>query len=111
MYTESLAHSDNEDLGDRNPRDPAPFAIAVAFLLSLLLVLATRCPVMRQAPLESDEFGFREAIRDHQFPMHHTLFLTGGKLLGEVVGDPYRGFVALDMVMSALALTSAWWWL
>jgi hypothetical protein len=80
-------------------------------VIALFAVFLTRWPVARTVPLESDEFGFLEAIRAHWFPMHHTLFLTFARLLGEGVGDAYRGFILLGMLMSALALTSAWWWL
>ena len=43
--------------------------------------------------------------------MHHTLFMTFGRVLGLVAGDPYRGFILLDMLTSAVALVSAWWML
>ena len=45
------------------------------------------------------------------FPMHHTLFKTLARLLGLILGDFYRGFILLDMITSALALVSLWWWL
>ncbi len=95
----------------RLPSDPTVLAVAIALAMSLVLVFLTRLPVARPWPLETDEFGFLEQIRDHWFPVHHTLFLTAGRLLGMVTGDAYRGFVVLDMVMSALALVSLWWWL
>ena len=65
----------------------------------------------RPGPIETDEFGFLEQIRAHWFPMHHTLFMAAGRLLGMLTGDAYRGLLVLDMVMSALALVSLWWWL
>ncbi len=80
-------------------------------LLALALVVMTRLPVARWRPLESDEFGFLAQVRQHWFPMHHTLFLTAGRLTGLLTADPYFGFVALDMATSALALVSLWWWL
>ena len=43
--------------------------------------------------------------------MGHTLFLASARVVGAVVGDPYRGFVLLDMLVSAVALVSVWWWL
>jgi hypothetical protein len=61
--------------------------------------------------MESDEFGFLDQIRAHWFPMHHTLFMTLGRLLGPLARDPYRGFLLVDIAMSGLALASAWWWL
>jgi hypothetical protein len=79
--------------------------------LALAFVLATRWPVARDVPLEPDEFGFLQEVAVRWFPMHHTLFKTLGRLFGLVVGEPYRGFIALDMTMSALALLSVWWWL
>jgi hypothetical protein len=86
-------------------------AIASALAISLAFVAMTRWPVARAAPLESDEFGYLAAIRAHWLPIHHTLFLASARALGAVVGDAYRGFIVLDMVVSALALTSVWWWL
>jgi hypothetical protein len=61
--------------------------------------------------MESDEFGFLGQIRAHWFPMHHTLFMTLGRLLGSLAGDPYHGFLLLDVAMSGLALASTWWFL
>ena len=43
--------------------------------------------------------------------MHHTLFMTLGRVLGLVCGDPYRGFIVLDMLTSAGAIVSVWWML
>ena len=86
-------------------------SIVLAVALATAFVVLTRWPVARAAPMESDEFGYLAAIRTHWLPMHHTLFLASARAVGEVVGDPYRGFVVLDMVISALALASVWWWL
>jgi hypothetical protein len=93
------------------PTDPTAGAILKALGIALILVLLTRLPVARHGPIESDEFGFLEQVRAHWFPMHHTLFLTLGKCLGLLVEDAYRGFIILDMIMSAVALVAAWWWL
>jgi hypothetical protein len=79
--------------------------------IALVLVFATRLPVARTSAVESDEFGFLKQISAHWFPMHHTLFLTSGRALGWLVCDAYRGFILLDMITSALALVSVWWWL
>ena len=94
-----------------HPSDPTVFAVVIALVMSLVLVFLTRLPVARPWAMETDEFGFLDQIRVHWFPMHHTLFLAAGRLLGMLTGDAYRGFVVLDMVMSALALVSLWWWL
>ena len=94
-----------------HPSDPTVFAVVIALAMSLVLVFLTRLPVARPWAMETDEFGFLDQIRVHWFPMHHTLFLAAGRLLGMLTGDAYRGFVVLDMVMSALALVSLWWWL
>ncbi|WP_422930973.1 glycosyltransferase family 39 protein [Singulisphaera sp. PoT] len=83
----------------------------MAFALALLGVLATRWPVMRLVPVDYDEINFIEINRNFLLPAQHTLFLAGGRILGNLVGDGYRGIILLDMLMSALALTSAWWWL
>ena len=89
--------------------DPTFLAVAIALVLSLALVFLTRLPVTRPRPMETDELGFLEQMRDHWFPMHHTLFMAGGRLLSMFTGDAYRGLLVLDMVMSALALVSLWW--
>jgi Dolichyl-phosphate-mannose-protein mannosyltransferase len=95
----------------RLPSDPTVFAVVIALVISLVLVFLTRLPVARPWAMETDEFGFLEQIRVHWFPMHHTLFMAAGRMLGMLTGDAYRGFVVLDMLMSALALVSLWWWL
>ena len=91
--------------------DPAPGALLGALVLALVLVCLTRLPVARPGPVESDEFGFLDQTASHWFPMHHTLFMTAVRLVGLAVGDPYRGFLVLDMITSALALLSLWWFL
>jgi hypothetical protein len=90
---------------------PRGRTILAAVGLALAFVLLTRWPVARAAPLDPDEFGFLGETIVHWFPMHHTLFLAMGRVLGELTGNPYLGFILLDMVCSALALVSVWWWL
>src|SRR4051812_8311222 len=85
--------------------------VLLLFIISLVFVLLTRAPVARLGPIDSDEFGYLKTIRAHRLPMHHTLFLASARVIGDVLGQPYRGFVILDMLVSALALTSVWWWL
>ena len=58
---------------------PSGRSILVALVLSLVFVFATRWPVARIEPFESDEFGFLASRRTHWFPMHHTLFMTFGR--------------------------------
>lgn len=108
---------------DRSPRPAGgdrPFGVSVptglsslaqVFLTALAFVLLTRWPVARLGPVESDEFGYLETVSRHALPMHHTLFLAAGRVLGRLAGDPYAGFLWLDMIVSALALAAAWWWL
>ncbi len=84
---------------------PAVFGIAMAF------VLITRLPLARTEAFDPDEFGYLDQIQAFRFPMHHTLFLAAARVVGEWAGDAYRGFVILDMIASASALTSVWWWL
>ena len=93
------------------PSDPSFSSVVAGLALALVLVFLTRLPVARPWPMESDELGFLDQIRVHWFPMHHTLFMSSGRLLGLLTGNPYRGFLVLDMLMSGLALLSAWWWL
>ena len=64
------------------PTDPTFLAVVSALVMSLVLVFVTRLPVARPWPMETDEFGFLDQIRVHWFPMHHTLFMTAGRLLG-----------------------------
>jgi hypothetical protein len=89
--------------------EPSRRSTLIALGLSLLFVFATRWPVARAEPVESDEFGFLAQAADHWLPMCHTLFMTFGRALGLVSGDPYRGFILLDMLTSAGALVSVWW--
>jgi hypothetical protein len=82
----------------------------VAFV-ALALVSLTRWPVARPGAFDFDEVGYLETVVAYRFPMHHTLFLASARMLGEVVGNPYRGFVVLDIVTSGFALVAVWWWL
>jgi hypothetical protein len=77
----------------------------------MLLVILTRLPVARPAPIEWDEFEFLSQTGTYWFPMHHTLFLTLGRIAGLFAPSRYQGFIWLDMVTSAGALVAAWWWL
>jgi hypothetical protein len=83
----------------------------LALFLAFVAVLATRLPVARTHASDFDEVGFLLTIRDARVPMHHTLFLAAGRLVGELAGDAYRGIVLLDGAVSALALVAVWWWL
>ena len=100
-------HGVTRETADAAPEGawPAVFAAAMAG------VVLTRWPVARLEPFDADEFIIVEIVRSHWFHVYHTLFLTFGRLFGAAVGDAYRGFVVLDMVTSALALTAVWWWL
>ncbi len=91
--------------------EPTPRAILVGLAIAMLLVVVTRLPVARTSPLEWDEFEFIGQTAVYWFPMHHTLFMTFGRLAGLVAQTPYQGFIWLDMIMSAAALIAAWWWL
>jgi len=91
--------------------DPSPRAILAGLAIALLFVILTRLPVARTIPIESDEFGYLGQTAVHWFPMHHTLFMTFGRLAGLVAETPYQGFIWLDMFSSAAALVAAWWWL
>lgn len=92
-------------------REPGPGAFLAALAIALAFVALTRAPVARPEAFDFDEVGYLETIELHRIPMHHTLFLASGRVLGAAVGDPYRGFVLLDMLVSTLAMTAAWWWL
>ena len=74
--------------------------ILLAMGVVLLFVVATRWPVARTAPIDSDEFGFLAQAAAYWFPMHHTLFMAAARVLGLICGDRYRGFVVLDIVTS-----------
>ncbi len=103
---EDSSHTDRLE-----PSEPRAISIAFAVAISLAFVFATRWPVARIAPMESDEFGYLALIKVYWFPISHTLFLTSARLMGQLAGDLYEGFILLDIVTSALALTSVWWWL
>ncbi len=84
-------------------------AVLVAAIVSMIFIGMTRWPVARKCPVESDEVQYLREISTQWFPMHHTLFKTAGRAIGKLVGDPYRGFLVLDMFTSALALVGVWW--
>jgi hypothetical protein len=91
--------------------EPRAVEVLKALMVALVFVALTRWPVARPTAYDFDEVGYLDAIEVFHFPMHHTLFLASARLLGELLGDAYRGFLALDMFTSALALTAVWWWL
>jgi hypothetical protein len=93
------------------PREPSSRAIWIAVAIAALFVVFTRWPVARSEPFESDEFGFLAKTAVQWFPIHHTLFLTSARLLGQCAGDPYRGFIVLDLLTSAGAIVAVWWML
>ena len=96
---------------ESGPIEPPTREIGAALGLSLAFVAATRIPFARVAPVESDELQFVARMDLTWLPAHHTLFQAAGRAIGMVVGGHYRGLVALDMLVSALALVSLWWWL
>ena len=91
--------------------EPSPRAIVGAVALAFAGVFLSRIPVARPSAFDFDEVGYLEVIAAFRFPMHHTLFLASARNLGLLLGDAYRGFLLLDMVVSALALAASWWWL
>jgi hypothetical protein len=93
------------------PTDPSAKSVLFAILLAIAVVGVTRTPVARLAPLDSDERGFLAQVRLFRFPIHHTLYLTTARQLGDLAGDAYRGFLAVNMLLSAVALVSIWWFL
>lgn len=112
MATGMAAPAARPDEGEIGPTvEVRASEVLLALLAALVFVFATRWPVMRTVPLETDEFGYLQTIRAFWWPMHHTLFLASARALGIAVGDAYRGFVVLDMLVSALGLVAAWWWL
>jgi hypothetical protein len=91
--------------------EPRLSEVLAVTAFALAFVLATRWPVAREIPLETDEFGFLEDVTVRWFPMHHTLFKTLARVVGLAMGDFYRGFILIDMMTSAVALVGVWWWL
>ena len=91
--------------------EPSTRSGLAALGLALAGVALTRWPVARPAAFDFDEVGYLGMIRERWFPAQHTLFLAAARGLGQLIGDPYRGFVVLDMAVSALALAAAWWFL
>lgn len=96
---------------DHAIRDPSARGIWLALAIALLAVFITRLPVARTEAFEFDEVGYLEQVAVYRLPMHHTLFLAAGRLIGDSIAAPYRGFVLLDSFASALALVAVWWWL
>ncbi len=91
------------------PVEPQRGAIVAAVGAAVLFVFATRWPVARLLPCESDEYGFLAQMSLHWFPMHHTLFMALARVLAHFTDTPYRGLILLDMLTSAGALVSVWW--
>lgn len=87
------------------------YQIAIVFAIALTFVIMTRVPVARHVPIDPDEFGYLETIQAMWLPNQHTLFMASARLINGLIGDPYRSFLILDMLVSGLALTSVWWWL
>ena len=110
MTTGMISPVTSRPMIDR-PNEPQRRVILAALAIALLFVFITRWPVTRSQPFDSDEFGFLAQTASRWFPMHHTLFMTSARVLGFICGDAYRGFIILDMVMSAGAIVSAWWML
>lgn len=102
---------DADKAGGSGAVEPTVRDIFRALAVATVLVVASRSPCARSGPIETDEFGYLALIQASPLPMHHTLFLASARVVGFVVGDPYRGFVALDMAVSSLALLACWWWL
>lgn len=100
-----------EMVGASPAREPSAREVVGALAITLLLVLLTRLPVARPAPYDLDERGYLDFIAAYHLPPTHTLFLASGRVLGAWLGDAYRGFLLLDMIVSGLALTAVWWWL
>lgn len=96
---------------DGTIREPGLRAILGATAVAFAFILLTRWPVARTMAVDSDEFVYLGELAVQWFPMHHTLFKSLARLLGLAIGDTYLGFIALDMVTSALALVAVWWWL
>ena len=87
----SDSHTPAGDLGRPSwsrPSDPSFNSVLIGLATALVLVFLTRWPVARPWAMETDELGFLEQIRDHWFPMHHTLFMTSGRILGSLDGQP-----------------------
>lgn len=83
----------------------------LAWTLAICLIFLTRWPLARLGPIETDEFGYLEIVEKYTFPPHHTLFLAMGRSVGRLIGDPYNGFILLDIATSAAAVVMTWWWL
>ena len=92
-------------------QEPTGSGVLLALATCLIFVAATRLPVARATAFDFDEVGYLLMIQQADFPQHHTLFLASAKAIGLVVGDPYRGFVFLDVICSGLALAACWWFL
>lgn len=106
LPTESLDHPARNRVAE-----PAVRNVARMLCVVTVFVLSTRLPVARPAPYDLDEMGYLDFIATYHLPPTHTLFLAAGRVLGTWIDDAYRGFVVLDMIVSAFALTAVWWWM
>ena len=91
--------------------EPSRRSILIALGLSLLFICATRWPVARAQPFESDEFGFLAQAAAHWLPMHHTLFITFGRATGAYIRRCVSRFHPAGHAHERGALVSVWWML
>ena len=62
--------------------DPGPREVWAAVGIALAFVAATRWPLARSGPVETDEWMFVARMGTTWLPIHHTLFQTAGRALG-----------------------------
>ncbi len=89
--------------------DPSAREVVRAIVACLVFVVVTRGPVFRPLAYDFDETGYLQTIQEAQFPKQHTLFLASANVLGRWLGDPYGGFLMLDVITSGLAMAAVWW--
>lgn len=85
--------------------------LAFAFLAATLAIALTRYPVARHRPMEFDEFGMLWTMDLYRMPMHHTLYLALGRVIGDLLHDRYAGLVVPGAILSVPAVVSTWWFL
>ena len=93
------------------PLEPGRGMIFVVLGTALLFVFATRWPVARPQPFEYDEFGFLAQMASHWFPMHHTLFMTSGRLLGSSAAILIEASSCWTCSRARARSSSVWWML
>lgn len=83
-------------------------------IVGALIALAVQIATMPRTPWENDEFLFAEAVKKfeptiwayHPHPPGFPLFVLLGKAMNELVGDPWRALVILNIVAAPVGFVA-----